>query len=439
MMRKVLAGMLAAAVLAATGCGAIEEQRGSQAAGAALASEKERVASPEVPDADLNTLVEGNSAFAFHLYRLLVEEKGDKNLFYSPYSISLALAMTYAGARGETEQEMAEALRFHLPQAKLHPAFNALDQELARRGEGGEEGDESDGEDAEKFRLNIANAIWGQEDYEFLSSFLDLLAEHYGAGLRVLDFAGAPEESRAIINDWVSEQTEEKIKDLLPPGSINSLTRLVLTNAIYFNATWAYPFEEGTTEDGPFTLLNGSEVQVPLMRQVETLRYGEGSGYQAVELPYAGHEMSMVILLPAEGELEAFEASLDAAEVQAIIQELERQPVALTMPKFEYDARLSLAETLAALGMPLAFSGEADFSGMTGSRGLFISEVVHKAFVSVDEEGTEAAAATAVVMVESAAPGEPVEMTVDHPFIFLIRDMETGAILFVGRVVDPTG
>ncbi|MFW6115773.1 MAG: serpin family protein, partial [Chloroflexota bacterium] len=288
-------------------------------------------------------------------------------------------------------------------------------------------------------QLNIANAIWGQEDYEFLTSFLDLLAENYGAGLRILDFAGAPEESRAIINEWVSEKTEEKIKDLLPPGIINALTRLVLTNAIYFNAAWANPFEEEATEDGSFTLLDGTEVQLPMMRQVESFGYAEGSNYQAVELPYAGHEMSMVIALPGEGELEAFEASLDATRVGAIIEELERQQVALTMPKFEYDARLSLAETLAALGMPVAFSGEADFSGMTGSGGLFISEVVHKAFVSVDEEGTEAAAATAVVMVESAAPGEPVEMTVDHPFIFLIRDVETGTILFVGRVVDPTG
>ncbi len=264
-----------------------------------------------------------------------------------------------------------------------------------------------------------------------------MLAENYGAGLRVLDFATAPEESRVAINDWVSEQTEGKIEDLIPQGLISSLTRLVLTNAIYFNAAWADPFEEESTEEGAFRLLDGSEVSVPMMRQTESFGYAEGGDYQAIELPYDGHELSMVIVLPEEGELEAFEDSLDAERLDAILKARERRQVALTMPKFEFEAQFSLAQTLAALGMPQAFTPDADFSGMTGARDLFISEVVHKAFVSVDEAGTEAAAATAVVMVESAMPEEPVEMTVDHPFLFLIRDIESGAILFVGRVVDP--
>jgi serpin B len=256
--------------------------------------------------------------------------------------------------------------------------------------------------------------------------------------LRVLDFAGAPEESRVTINDWVSEETEGKIENLIPQGAIDPLTRLVLTNAIYFNAAWANPFEKDATQDGPFTLLDGSQVTVPMMRQTESFGYTRGEGYQAVELPYDGREMSMVILLPDRDGFEPFEDSLDAERVQAIVEDLEYGQVVLTMPKFEFDSGFSLKEALIAMGMPAAFSGGADFSGMTGDRALSIADVIHKAFVSVDEEGTEAAAATAVVMVESAMPGQPVEVTIDCPFIFLIRDIETGAILFVGRVVDPS-
>jgi serpin B len=399
--------------------------------GVAIASEKERVVSPDVADAALSALVEGNSAFAFDLYRFLAEQQGDNNLFYSPYSISLALAMTYAGARSETAEQMGDTLHFTLPQDDLHPAFNALDQELAQRGEGAE------GKDSKGFRLNIANAIWGQKDYAFLAAFLDTLATNYGAGLRVLDFAGAPEESRVTINDWVSEETEGKIENLIPQGAIDPLTRLVLTNAIYFNAAWANPFQEEATQDGPFTLLDGSQVTVPMMRQTESFGYTKGEGYQAVELPYDGREMSMVILLPDSDGFEAFGGSLDVGRAQAIFGDLKYQQVALTMPKFEFDSRFSLNQALAAMGMPAVFSGGADLSGMTGKKDLFISDVLHKAFVSVDEEGTEAAAATAVVMKLSAVAEEPVPVTVDHPFMFLIRDIQTGAILFVGRVVDP--
>jgi serpin B len=400
------------------------------AAGEVIQSEKQRVTSPDVDEADLATLVEGNSTFAFDLYQAIRESDG--NLFYSPYSISLALAMTYAGARGETAQQMADTLQFVLPQDRLHPAFNALDLELGRRGEGAE------GKDGEGFRLNIVNAIWGQKDYEFLSDFLDLLAENYGAGLRVLDFASAPEDARITINNWVSDQTEGRIEDLIPQGLINALTRLVLTNAIYFNAAWQYPFEEDMTEDGPFYLLDGGEVTVPMMRQTESFGYAEGDGYQAVELLYDGGELSMVILLPQAGQFEAFEGSLDAQQVDEIIGSLEYRQVTLTMPKFEFESSFGLGETLSAMGMPVAFSGAADFSGMTGNRDLFIADVVHKAFVSVDEAGTEAAAATAVVMELTAAPETPVEVTVNHPFIFLIHDIETGAILFIGRVVNPS-
>ncbi len=386
--------------------------------------------SPAASEAELAELVEGNSAFAFDLYQALKNENG--NLFYSPYSISLALAMTYAGARGETEAQMAEALRFLLSQDHLHPAFDALSVELAGRGEGAQ------GKDGEGFRLNVVNAIWGQEGYEFLSAFLNVLAENYGAGLRPLDFVNAAEEARLTINDWVSDQTEDRIEDLIPPGIIDPLTRLVLTNAIYFNAAWSRPFEPRQTEDGTFYLLDGGEVTVPMMRQQESFSYAKGEGYQAVELLYDGGEVSMVILLPAAGEFEAFESSLDAERVEAILKELAQKQVALTLPRFEFESDFNLKKTLSALGMPIAFGEGADFSGMTGNYDLFISEVIHKSFVSVDEAGTEAAAATAVIMKELSIPEEPVEFTADRPFVFLIRDIETGAILFAGRIVDPT-
>jgi len=403
-------------------------------------SEKQRVTALEANEADLVGLANGNSAFAFDLYQALREEGG--NLFYSPYSISLALAMTYAGARGETEQQMADTLHFILSQDRLHPAFNGLDLELARRGEGAKGKDEEGtrpGRRVQGFRLNIVNALWGQDGYKFLAEFLDLLAENYGAGLRLLDFAKAPEESRVTINDWVSDQTEGRIEDLIPKGLIDTLTRLVLTNAIYFNAAWSHPFQERLTRDGTFYLLDGSEVTVPMMRQTESFGYAEGEGYQAVELPYDGHELSMVILLPETGGFEEFEGSLDAERVDAIVKNLARMQVALTMPKFELESDFSLAQVLVAMGMPDAFSMDADFSGMDGTHELFIKDVVHKAFVSVDEAGTEAAAATAVVVAEKAMmPEEIVEVTVDRPFVFLIRDIKTGAILFVGRVVNPS-
>jgi len=406
-------------------------QMGQPAVGDVLQSDKERITSPDAASNEEALLVEGNSAFAFQLYQALKGKEG--NLFYSPYSISMALAMTYAGARGQTAQQMADTLQFMLDQDSLHPAFNWLDAELAKRGEGAQ------GKDSEGFRLNIVNAIWGQKDYAFLPAFLDVLAENYGAGLRILDFINETEKSRVTINDWVSDQTEGRITDLIPHGAIDALTRLVLTNAIYFNAAWEHPFDEDITADGPFYLLDGRQVSVPMMKQTEWFGYTEGKGYQAVELLYDGDELSMVILLPEAGNFEAFEEGLQAQQVDTIINDLQSTGVTLTMPKFEFDSEFSLKDTLEDMGMRDAFSpGDADFSGMTGNRDLFISAVIHKAFVSVDEAGTEAAAATAVVIKMSAAPGLPVEVTIDHPFIFLIRDIETDAILFVGRVLNPS-
>jgi serpin B len=423
-MVKILLCILVAAILLSTVAGC------APGAQADARSDAPREMDPAVPPADVGELVTGNSGFAFDLYQALRESEG--NLFYSPHSISLALAMTYAGARAETEGQMADTLQFTLPQERLHPAWNALDQVLSSRGEG------AAGKDGEGFRLNIVNAIWGQTGFDFLQAFLDTLAVNYGAGLRLLDFQNDPEGSRQTINDWVAEQTEGRIEDLIPAGAIDDLTRMVLTNAIYFNAAWRYPFDEAATQDGTFHLPDGGEVTVPMMRQTEYLGYAEGEGYQVVDLPYDGNELSMVLLVPDESTFAEFERSLDAGTVDGILGDLRRNQVALTMPKFEFDAKLGLANTLAAMGMPDAFSGSADFSGMTGERDLFISDVVHQAFVSVDEAGTEAAAATAVIMKLTSAPEPATELTVDRPFIFFIRDIETGAILFVGRVVDPS-
>jgi serpin B len=271
-----------------------------------------------------------------------------------------------------------------------------------------------------------------------MTDFLDTLATNYGAGLRLLDFMQEPEPSRQTINDWVSEQTEERIKDLIPEGAITPATRLVLANAIYFDAKWQQPFEAELTGDGAFHTLDGQEVTVPMMNMSKppTLSYMQGQGYQAVELPYKGGQASMLLIVPDQGQFESFEAGLDAAQVRSIVGELEPQQVELTMPKFSFEANASLAPTLANMGMPDAFGDAADFSGMTGDRSLLISDVFHKAFVAVDEAGTEAAAATAVVMVEMAMPMPNIVLTVDRPFVFMIRDTESGTLLFVGRVVE---
>ena len=391
-------------------------------------SGKERVTAPAVLPEEIASLVRGDSELAFDLYRLLSED--DENLFFSPHSISIALAMTYAGARGDTEREMADALSFLLPQERLHPAFNALDLALTDPDKVAPE------ETGDAFQFNIANSLWGQDGYQFLAPFLDTLAENYGASMRLVDFQRDPEGVREVINGWVADQTNDRITELLPRGIIDAATRLVLTNAIYFKASWVFPFPKENTADGPFHLLDGSTVQTPMMKLDTRTLYGEIDGVQAVRLPYAGFQYSAYVVAPAEGEFEEFERTLDAEVFEVILDSLQDAQVKFTMPKFEFESSFSLNETLEALGMPSAFSGKADFSGMDGTRGLYISSVVHKAFVSVDEEGTEAAAATAVVMRVSLPP--PAELVVDRPFLFLIRHNQTGTILFVGRVLDPT-
>ena len=394
-------------------------------------SAETRVTSPDVPDEDVETRVEGYNAFAFDLYQLVREEEG--NVFYSPYSIALTVAMAYAGARGETEAQMAEALSYQLPQDRLHAAINAVALGLAR---GSSEDEEDPGQ---RFLLVVANAVWGQRGYSFLQDYLDALGRYYGTGLRLLDFERDPEGGRRTINGWVSDQTNGLIEELIPEGIINTMTRLVLTNAVHFRASWKYPFDEGNTDDGTFHLFDRSEVTTLFMEQTEEFGYAEGNGYQAVELPYLGDAVSMVIIAPERETFGTFEEGLNREGTTAIVDEMERTNVTLRLPPFEFSSDVPLSDALKEMGMTDAFlPEEADFSGIDGTTRLFIRDVLHKGFVAVDESGTEAAAATAVVIEEEALPPEPIEVSVDSPFIFLIRDTESGTILFVGRVADPT-
>lgn len=414
------------------GCSAISGVMPGGSASQVLESKMARAEVSVDAGNDLDQLAAGNRAFALDLYHRLETREG--NLFYSPYSISAAVAMTYAGAEGKTAEEMADVFHFLMVEDRLHPAFNALDLYLESLAE-----QEIPEDMGEAFQLNIANAIWGQKDYHFESDFLDTLAANYGAGLRLLDYVLEPEKSRIKINDWVSDQTKERIHDLIPQGAINSDTRLVLSNAIYFKATWLEPFEESLTEDGFFYGLDGQEITTPMMSLGSDARfpYYQGEDFQAVELPYLGGQVSMLVLMPEQGEFFGFEEGLNAEILDQITGNLAYQPMYLNFPKFEFETEISLANILAEMGMPSAFSDAADFSGMTGTRDLFISDVFHKAFVSVDEEGTEAAAATAVLMALTSAPENPIQLVVDRPFLFLIRDTQTNSILFMGRVVKP--
>ncbi len=416
--------MLLALLATAAGCVVVETP------GEVAKSDKARAESDATAD-EIAQLTAANGEFAFDLYQALSE--GEGNLFLSPHSISSALAMTYAGAQGQTEQQMADALRFTLEQSRLHAAFNAVDQALAERGKGAE------GRDDEGFRLYVVNALWGQKDYAFLPGFLDTLAENYGAGLRLLDFVTETEEARQSINRWVEEQTENRIQDLIPQGALGPLTRLVLTNAIYFNAAWLEPFEEMATTDWPFYLTDDSTVTASMMHRTGSYAYAEGDGWQAVQIPYTDRSLSMLVVVPERGTYAEWENALDNSVIQDILDDLAYGQVALGLPKFEFRSSFQMATALRELGMTDAFSlPPADLTGMTGNKDLFISDVIHKAFVAVDEAGTEAAAATAVVVGATSMPQEPQEMTIDHPFLFMIRDADTGAILFLGRVLDPT-
>lgn len=382
----------------------------------------------------VQTLVKGNTAFALDLYAQLKDEKGippqGGNLFFSPYSISTALAMTYAGARENTAKQMAEVFHFTGEPESLCQAFADLEALLKAI------------QEKEHILLSIANALWAQAGYPFLQEFLDLVIQHYKAKLSHANFA-EHEAVRQKINAWVEQQTNEKIKELIPQGVLDELTRLVLVNAIYFKGNWASQFDKNNTSNAEFWVTSDITVDVPMMTQEREFKYADipDKHLQILELPYEGEDLSMVILLPAEKDgLAELEQLLSMENLDGWFESLWQQKVMVYIPKFKLSSGLILGETLSAMGMPDAFSEmSADFSGMGSSRDLHISAVFHKAFVEVNEEGTEAAAATAVIMKGRGLSFSPTPtFRADHPFIFLIRDNRSGSILFLGRVVDLT-
>lgn len=387
-----------------------------------------RESKPSIQQGDIQNLVDGNNAFALDIYNSLRSE--NVNLILSPYSISLALAMTYAGARGETESQMTQVMHF-LPQDQLHPSFNALDLAL-------EKDPTKPDKDQQPMKLNIANAVWSEQTFPFQEDFLDVIAINYGAGVHLADFINQAEPARKEINNWVSDETEDKINDLLPEDSVGPDTRMVLVNAIYFKADWLTQFDANSTGDAPFYLIDGTEVAAKMMHEGMYIPHMQGNGYQAVELAYAGETAAMDIIVPDAGNFEAFESSFNKDTLDEILNGMQPASVALGLPKFEFTKDFGLSDALTNLGMSNAFDSDlADFSGMTGKKDLFIGNVIHKAFVAVDEKGTEAAAATAVIMETTSAPMWDVNLLIDRPFIFIIRDTVNGQILFIGRVMNP--
>lgn len=391
-----------------------------------FAGKEAYIIDPQVDAQAVKAAAEANNAFALALYQQLAESDG--NLFYSPYSIYTALMMTYAGAAGQTAEQMKQALEITVPEGEAHAALNALNLTLKNN---------SMFDGAPVFSFNVANQLWGQKDFAFNEQFLNTLSAYYDANLKTVDFRDS-ENARALINLWVAAQTNDKIKDLIPEGVLNALTRLVLTNAVYFKAAWMNQFDPANTAPGTFTLSDGSQVDVPMMRAQRSMQAFVDEQFAVVELPYVGGRYSMALVMPAQDGLAEFESSLDAERLNKILGSLSTASVTLSLPKFKLESSFGLSEAMKTLGMTDAFTpGLADFSGMEGTRNLYISDLLHKAYVDVNEEGTEAAAATAVVVGMTSMPAESYTIDFDRPFLFLIRDIQTNAILFMGRMADP--
>jgi serpin B len=373
---------------------------------------------------DLKTLTGNNNQFAMDLYGRLKENSG--NLFFSPYSISTALAMTYAGSRNNTEREMARTMRYTLGQDKLPAVFSAQQASLRAIEKKGD------------VQLSVANALWPHLTYTFLPEFIELNRRYYGVDITQVDYVTATEAARLTINDWVDKKTSGKIKDLIGPDILDPLTRLVLTNAIYFKGFWAEQFKKDATRPMAFHVTETETKDVPTMFQKNTFRYKATQDVQVLELPYKGRDLSMIVLLPRDIDgLDAMEKTLNAEQLNAWTADLHDMELNVFLPKFTMTSEFSLSDALKAMGMKDAFTQAADFSGMDGTTLLMITAVLHKAFVAVDEEGTEAAAATAVVIGIKSMPMLE-EFRANHPFLFLIRENVTGSILFLGRVADPS-
>ncbi|XP_019640741.1 PREDICTED: leukocyte elastase inhibitor-like isoform X4 [Branchiostoma belcheri] len=372
----------------------------------------------------MEQLSAANTEFALSLYRQLCGDGG--NVFFSPYSISVALAMTSLGARGSTEAAMKGTLCYKdMSNDVLHSTFSTLHQQLYA---------------SDKYTLQTANRLYGEQTYSFLQDFLNATKKNYGAELASVDFKGAAEQVRGTINKWVEEQTKDKIKDLIPAGAVDAMTRLVLVNAIYFKGNWDKQFKAEMTQDMDFNINNNEKVKVPMMKMEEKFNYGEfqDQKFRVLELPYVEKELSMLIFLPDEVEgIRNLESALTATTLQTVSSQMYSTKVNLMLPRFKLEQDFSLGETLKKMGMGEAFSDGADFSGMSAAADLFISEVVHKAFVEVNEEGTEAAAATGVRMMKRSLPRPPTPFIADHPFIFLIRDNRSSSVLFFGKMQKP--
>jgi serpin B len=377
---------------------------------------------------DFDSVVDGNNQFAVDMYNKLKNNGG--NVFFSPYSISSALAMTYEGANGLTAEEMRNVMHFPEDNVGLRSSFAELYTLLNKPDR--------------KYKLSTANALWAEQTYSFLPEYLGLVKQYYGGETTNLDFQKETEKSRKIINKWVEEETEDKIKDLIPKGVLDARTKLVLTNAIYFLGDWNKKFKKENTEEMDFFVSEDEIIDVDMMFMVYGFNYAEEDGIQILEIPYKGNELSMLVVLPKLGEMESLEQELSAKKIAEWNNNFERKSVRLFLPKFKFEIKTMLAQTLQKMGMPTAFSPGADFSGMDGTKNLNIDQVIHQAFVAVDEKGTEAAAATAVVMKEMMAmpmdeePPKPIEFKADHPFMFMIQEKSTGSILFMGKVNDPT-
>jgi serpin B len=373
--------------------------------------------------ASVEATVEGYNGFAFDLYSRY--SAGDGNILFSPYSISTALSMTYEGARGETADEMEAVFGFlenpseRLPSvARIYNTLNDVEREYA---------------------LHTVNALWVQQEYPVLEEYVEAIVGYYGGDVNALDFVADPEESRVTINEWVEERTNDRIKDLFPSGSIDGDVRLVLTNAIYFKGDWLYEFNEDATSEEEFHVSPTTTVTVDMMSlRDETFNYVETDDLQILELPYTGEDVSMLILLPREGYMGEVEAQLSAESLGEWIGLMEATDVNVQLPRFTFETKYFMMDDLAEMGMPTAFTGAADFSGMNAEDQLYIDMVIHQAFIEVNEKGTEAAAATGVSMRLSAAAPPQTIFNADHPFVFLIRDVDTGLIMFMGRVSDPS-
>jgi serine protease inhibitor len=426
-----LAGLAGLAAVATSGCGSGSGTGGGPGAMELVSSDLPRT--PAAPAAGVNA-AGAVSSFTADLYaRLAAQAKG--NLVCSPYSVAVALGMTAQGARGRTAEQLLKVL--HTPDAAtLAAGLSALDVALAARA--GTVRDPHGGKDL-VLELAGVNSLWGQRGLTWERPFLDALARAFGTGMRVVDYQLAPEAARRAINAWVSQQTHTRIPELIAQGVIDATTALTLVNALYLKAPWQEPFEKAATRPAPFTRADGSTVTADLMSGAVAAGYASGPGWVAADLPYAGGELAMAVVVPDAGRFAAVEQALDGGRLAALLAGFRPEDVQVGLPRWTTRTAATLNEALIALGMPLAFTGRADFSGMTRQVPLEIAAVVHQGFIAVDEAGTEAAAATAVVVdVKSARQPSALSVVADRPFLYLIHDRPTGTPLFVGRVLDPT-